>query len=75
LSDIKQKVLAAFLNEYQNWRNENFPNSVREMVPKFHFNKESMDKINEKFSEERKEIEIREFDRICNDLEKSYHNG
>jgi hypothetical protein len=73
--DIKEKVLKAFLNEYQKWKEDTFPNNVREMVPKYSFNKQLMDRINEEHSREKKEIENREFERICNELEAKYHDG
>ncbi|RIA99609.1 hypothetical protein C1645_746686 [Glomus cerebriforme] len=75
LNNIKQNMLGAFLNEYQNWRKEKFPNSVKEMVPTFYFNKQLTDKINEDFYQEKEEVENRELERICNELEKNYHDG
>jgi hypothetical protein len=75
LNNIKQDVLGVFLNEYQHWRKENFPNNVREVVPKFSYNKKLMDRINEEFLKEKKEIENYEFERICNKLEENHHYG
>lgn len=74
-NNMNQKVLEVFLNEYQNWKKENFPNTVKEMVPEFSFNKEEMEKIREKFSQEKKDIENREFEKIRSKLEKNYNNG
>ncbi|PKC68807.1 hypothetical protein RhiirA1_456805 [Rhizophagus irregularis] len=73
--DIKEKVVKTFLNEYQKWKKDTFPDNVREIVPKYSFNKQLMDRINEEYSRERKEIENREFERICNKLEEKYHDG
>lgn len=73
--DIKEKVVQTFLNEYQKWKRDTFPDNVREIVPKYSFNKQLMDRINEEYSRERKEIENREFERICNKLEEKYHDG
>ncbi|CAB4410518.1 unnamed protein product [Rhizophagus irregularis] len=47
----------------------------KEMVPEFSFNKEEMEKIREKFSQEKKDIENREFEKIRSKLEKNYNNG
>lgn len=74
-NNFNQKVLEVFLNEYQNWKKESFPNTVEEMVPEFSFNKEEMEKIREKFSQEKKDIENREFEKIRSKLEKNYNNG
>ncbi|GBC07437.1 hypothetical protein RclHR1_07470002 [Rhizophagus clarus] len=74
-TDIKEKVLKAFLNEYQKWKTLTFPDNIREMVPKFSFNKQLMDRINDEYSRDKKEIENCEFERICNELEEKYHNG
>lgn len=75
LNHIRQDVLVVFSNEYQNWRKDNFPNSVKEMVPTFSFNKQLMDKINDDFSREKKEIENHELERICYELEKGHRDG
>lgn len=75
LNHIRQDVLRVFSNEYQNWRKENFPNSVREMVPKFSFNKQLMVKINDDFSREKEEIEHHELEKICYELEKGHREG
>jgi transcription termination factor NusB len=75
LNHIRQDVLRAFSNEYQNWRKDNFPNSVKEMVPKFSFNKQLMDKIDDDFSREKENIENNELERICNELEKGHRDG
>ncbi|PKY52349.1 hypothetical protein RhiirA4_469932 [Rhizophagus irregularis] len=75
LNHIRQDVLVVFSNEYQNWRKDNFPNSVKEMVPTFSFNKQLMDKINDDFSREKEEIENHELERICYELEKGHRNG
>ncbi|RGB38369.1 hypothetical protein C1646_812662 [Rhizophagus diaphanus] len=74
-NNFNQKVLEVFLNEYQNWKKESFPNTVKEMVSGFSFNKEEMEKIREKFSQEKKDIENREFEKIRSKLEKNYNNG
>ncbi len=73
--DIKQKVLNAFLDEYQKWRKETFPSNVKEIVPKFSLNKQLKSKLDEEFSREKKEIERKEFERICSELEEKYRNG
>ncbi len=74
-NDIKQKVLNIFFDEYLKWRKETFPSNVKGIMPKFAFNKQLRDRLDEEFSQEKKEIDIHEFERICNELEKKYNNG
>jgi len=73
--EFKQNVLTYFFHEYQIWRNETFLNNIKEIVPKVSFNQQLNDRFNEELSQEKKDIENREFERICSELEKKYCDG
>jgi len=73
-TDIQSNVVTAFHNEYQKWRKDTFPSNIKEIIPKFSF-KELNDKLSHELSQANKEIEVREFERICSELENKYRDG
>ncbi|CAI2161360.1 13694_t:CDS:10 [Funneliformis geosporum] len=73
-TDIKRDVVTAFLNEYQKWRKDTFPNNIKEILPKFDF-KQSNDKLNQELCQAKNDIEVREFERICSELEEKFHQS
>ncbi|CAI2161944.1 15836_t:CDS:10 [Funneliformis geosporum] len=74
-NEIKQKVIDAFFEKYQIWRNVTFTNNIKEILPKVAFNRQLTEKLNEEFELEKKEIETHEFERICKVIEEKYQNG
>ncbi|CAG8438292.1 8031_t:CDS:10 [Funneliformis caledonium] len=73
-TDIQSNVVTAFHNEYQKWRKDTFPSNIKKIIPKFSF-KELNDKLSHELSQANKEIEVREFERICSELENKYRDG
>jgi hypothetical protein len=74
-NDIKQKILDAFFEEYQNWRKNTFPSNIKEILPRVSFNKQLSERLNKEFEQEKQEIEDYEFERICNVIEEKYQDG
>ncbi|CAG8435112.1 3623_t:CDS:10, partial [Funneliformis mosseae] len=74
-SGIKNKVVVAFFEEYQKWRKSVFPSNIKDILPKSSINKQVLEKLNYEYEKEVREIEAREFQRICDVLEEKYRNG
>ncbi|CAG8641441.1 26067_t:CDS:10, partial [Dentiscutata erythropus] len=72
----KHRITFRFLDVYQEWRNDTFYTKMKKGIPKY--SDQSRD-INSRLEDEskvnQKEINNREFPRICEAIEKKYSNG
>lgn len=77
IDDItKNHIISRFLDVYQEWRNDNFHSKMKKCIPKYSDRSREINSRLEHESEKNlKQIEVREFTRICKELEKKYSSG
>ncbi|PKY25815.1 hypothetical protein RhiirB3_528171 [Rhizophagus irregularis] len=68
--DIKEKIINVFIEKYHKWKNEDFPNNLKNILPSTQ-NNEQLDKLKREYEEEKKTIEKNMFEQICNEIEKN----
>jgi hypothetical protein len=73
--DIKKKIINTFIKEYHKWKKDDFPNNLQEILKNIRDNKRLEDKLKREYEEEKKEIEKKMFEKICNEIETKYKDG
>ncbi|RIA84629.1 hypothetical protein C1645_831991, partial [Glomus cerebriforme] len=70
------EIVNIFYNEYVDWRKGPLLNSVKEVLPKpSMFNTQTTWKLDSEFNNRKREIEIREINRICSEIKNKYPEG
>ncbi|CAG8588725.1 6761_t:CDS:10 [Rhizophagus irregularis] len=71
---FEKKIINVSIEEYHKWKNEDFPNNLKKILPSTQNNKQ-LDKLKREYEEEKKIIEKNMFGQICNEIEKKYKDG
>ncbi|CAB4446571.1 unnamed protein product [Rhizophagus irregularis] len=72
--DIRKKIINIFIEEYHKWKNEDFPNNLKKILPRKQNNKQLI-KLKREYEREKKIIEKNMFGQICNEIEAKYKDG
>ncbi|CAG8727313.1 5341_t:CDS:10, partial [Gigaspora margarita] len=75
--EIRKGIIDAFFREYLKWRNDTFVADVKGILPKSSgpLGKEIDRKLDEEFTLLKKDLEMREFEKICKKIEEKYSTG
>ncbi|CAG8614863.1 4874_t:CDS:10, partial [Gigaspora rosea] len=75
--EIRKGIIDAFFREYSKWRNDTFVADVKGILPKSSgpLGKEIDRKLDEEFTLLKRDLETREFVKICKKIEEKYSTG
>ncbi|CAG8483333.1 6229_t:CDS:10, partial [Racocetra fulgida] len=72
--EIRRGIIDAFFREYSKWRTDTFAPDVKGILPKLSgpLGKEIDRKLDEEFTLLKRDLEMREFEKICQKIEEKY---